>query len=81
MHHMRMVDFIADKPAVWIAGNHIEMKSTPFEDFPFGATEHPDEHSLPLRREHLAELLGGLQGMADDAAIEAHAEFIIFPLF
>jgi glyoxylase-like metal-dependent hydrolase (beta-lactamase superfamily II) len=76
----RMVDFIADKPVLWVVGNHIEMKDTPFDQFPYGATMHPDEHPLQLRREHLTELLLGLQGMADAPHYEVHAEFVIVPL-
>ncbi len=75
----RIVDFITDKPVVNVLGTHIEMTNTPFEDFPFGSTQHPDEHELPLGREHVLELLQGVADMADDPFVEAHADFIIFP--
>ena len=75
----RMVDFVEDRPVVRVLGTHIEMTSTPYVDFPFGATYHPDEHPLELRREHLLELRGGLEAMASSPAIEAHPDFIIWP--
>ena len=75
----RMVDFVADKPVVWVLGTHIEMTNTPYQDFPFGSTYHPDEHSLELRREHLQELLEGVEAMADAPFVDAHRDFIIVP--
>lgn len=75
----RLVDFVAGKPVVWVLGTHVEMTDTPFVDFPFGATVHPNEHELELRREHLLELLAGVDGMAGAPHIEAHADFIIYP--
>ena len=74
-----MMDFIADKPVVWVLGTHIEMSNTPFDDFPLGSTSHPDEHPLQLRREHLLELSLAVQDMAGAPFIEPHAEFIIWP--
>ena len=75
-----MVDFIADKPVVRVLGTHIEMTTTPFEDFPFGSTVHIDEHELPLRRDHLLELLEGVVEMDGVPVLEEHRDFIIFPL-
>jgi len=75
----RLMDFIADKAVLWDLGTHIEMTQIPFKDFPFGATQHPDEHELPLHREHLIELLEGVAGMAADPFKEAHRDFIIVP--
>jgi glyoxylase-like metal-dependent hydrolase (beta-lactamase superfamily II) len=76
----RLVGFIADKPVVHVLGTHIEMTDTPYQDYPFGATVHPDEHRLELGREHLLELLAALEGMAADPHIEEHPEFIVWPL-
>ncbi len=75
----RLLDFTLDKPVCHVLGTHIEMSNTPGDDFPIGSTYHPDEHSLPLGREHLQELLGGLIGMQADPHIEVHDEFIIWP--
>jgi glyoxylase-like metal-dependent hydrolase (beta-lactamase superfamily II) len=76
----RMVDFIADKPVLWVLGTHIEMTNTPYVDFPFGSTVHVDEHELQLTRDHLQELLDAAVEMQDDPHVEPHVDFIIFPL-
>jgi len=76
----RLVDFIEDRPVVWVLGTHIEMTSTPYMDYPFGATVHADEHELELRREHLLELLEGVDAMDGAPFIEEYRDFIIFPL-
>ena len=76
----RLVQFIQDRPVQWVLGTHIEMTNTDGEDFPFGATHHPDEHPLQLRRDHLLELYQGLLDMQADPQIEVHDSFIIWPL-
>lgn len=39
-----------------ILGAHIEMSSTPKQDYPYQSTYHPHEHRLPLYQKHLDEL-------------------------
>ncbi len=48
-------------------------------DFPIGSQHHPDEHPLPLTRDHLLELHQGLIDMQDSPEFEVHDEFIIWP--
>ncbi len=76
----RLVQFIEDKPVCHVLGTHIEMSNTPGDDFPFGATYHPDEHPLPLERGHLHELLDAVRSMQADPFIEVHDDFIVYPL-
>jgi hydroxyacylglutathione hydrolase len=75
----RLVDFIADKPVIHVLGTHIEMTTTPYEDYPMGATVHLNEHVLQLGREHLTELLSAVQGMTAAPHIEEHKDFIVWP--
>lgn len=76
----RLVTFIEDRPVCHILGTHIEMTNTPGEDFPFGATSHPDEHPLQLDRTHLLELLDAVRNMQAAPHREDHDDFIVFPL-
>ncbi len=76
----RLVMFIEDKPICHVLGTHIEMSNTPGDDFPFGATSHPDEHPLQLERGHVQELFDAVRDMQAAPHIEVHDDFIVFPL-
>lgn len=76
----RLVDFTSTRDVCHVLGTHIEMSNEPGEDYPFGATYHPDEHPLELTRDHLLELNQAIIRMQDDPHIEVHADFIIWPL-
>ncbi len=76
----RLMEFTETRPVTWVLGTHIEMSSTPGVDFPLGSTYHPDEHMLPLTRDHIVELWLGVRNMTLNPQIEVHDEFIIFPL-
>lgn len=76
----RMVDHVAAREVCHVMGTHIEMTQTPGQDFPFGATVHPDEHGLPLGLDHLLELRDAVQAMGNMPQYEAHDDFIIYPL-
>jgi hydroxyacylglutathione hydrolase len=77
----RLVDFVAaPNPVTWVLGTHIEMTTTPGDDFAFGATQHPGEHPLELTASHLVELDTAVQAMGSTAQYQAHDDFIIYPL-
>lgn len=76
----RLVEFTEGKDTCWVLGTHIEMSSTPGEDFPIGSTHHPDERKLQLTRDHLLELYEAILAMNGDPQYEIHDDFIIFPL-
>ncbi|MBC23110.1 MAG: MBL fold metallo-hydrolase [Phycisphaerae bacterium] len=76
----RLVEFTTDKPTCHVLGTHIEMSNTPGDDYPFGATHHPDEHPIQLGREHLVELYEALLAMGSNPVYEVHDDFIIYPL-
>ena len=75
----RLVDFTATRRVEMILGTHIEMRNVPGQQFPVGATTHPNEHGLPLSRSHLLELLAGLDAMQASPHVEVHADFVIHP--
>ncbi len=76
----RLVDHTAGQTVCHVMGTHIEMTSTPGEDYPFGATAHPDEHGLPLTIEHVVELRDAVVAMGNQPVMEVHDDFIVFPL-
>lgn len=63
-----------------VLGTHIEMTTTPGDDFPFMATQHPNEHPLELSVDHLIELDNAVEAMGNNPVIEAHDDFIVYPL-
>lgn len=74
----RLVNFTAMRPSAWVLGTHIEMSTTPFDDYPIGALSHPNEHVLQLTRGHLLELHNSLQ-LLPTPQVQVHADFIISP--
>lgn len=76
----RLTAFVAaGNPVSWVLGTHIEMTTTPMQDFAFQAESHPNEHVLELRLEHLQELDNAVQAMSSPE-YEEHDDFIIYPL-
>jgi hydroxyacylglutathione hydrolase len=75
----RLVDTVPETDVCHVLGTHIEMTQTPGDDFPFGADEHPNEHVLELEWAHLVELRDAVDAM-DVPQIEAHDDFIVYPL-
>ena len=76
----RLVNFTTARRVSWILGTHIEMTTTPGEDYPFEAPTHPSEHVLQLTPEHLLELQSSLRGMSGPVVRAVHDDFIVFPL-
>lgn len=76
----RLVDFMAENTVCWVLGTHIEMTNVPGQDYPFGATHHPDEHPLQLTSDHLLELYDAVIAMGNSPQYQVHDSFIIFPL-
>ncbi len=75
----RLVDATASEEVCAVAGTHIEMTSTPWQDFAFQSTNHPAEHPLPLTRAHLLELRDAVVAMQGNPQTETHNDFIIVP--
>jgi glyoxylase-like metal-dependent hydrolase (beta-lactamase superfamily II) len=72
----RLRDFAETVPVAWVLGTHVEMKSTPFEAYPYGTSVQPDERRLRLEMDHLRELDDALD-LLPTATTEVHADFII----
>ncbi len=75
----RLAAFVANNPVAWVLGTHIEMTTTPMQDFAFSAAQHPNEHVLQLGLEHVQELDSAVQAMSGPE-YEEHDDFIIYPL-
>jgi hydroxyacylglutathione hydrolase len=77
----RMVDFVAaGHPVQWVLGTHIELSAMGFgNDYQFGATQHPNEHTLQLDYSVLEELNTACIAMGNNPTNEPHEHFIIFP--
>lgn len=76
----RLQAFVDDGNAVsWVLGTHIEMTTTPGEDYPFQEDQHPAEHVLQLEPAVLAELAAAVAAMGPTPQLEVHDDFIIYP--
>jgi len=75
-----LVSFTESLDVCSVLGTHIEMSTTPGDDYPFGVDHHPNERELQLSRATLLELHSAIQAMGNTAVRETHDDFIIFPL-
>jgi glyoxylase-like metal-dependent hydrolase (beta-lactamase superfamily II) len=62
-----------------LLGAHIEMTTTPGQDYPMRAAAHPSEHPLPLPPAAIAELRDAVDKAGPTPPIDRHADFIIYP--
>lgn len=62
----RLLAFCEEHPVTHVLGCHIEMTSTPHEDYPRGTTYQPDEPPLQLTAGHLRRLRQALAEGTDD---------------
>jgi glyoxylase-like metal-dependent hydrolase (beta-lactamase superfamily II) len=85
----RFADFraSADRLAVFakthkiraLLGAHIEMTTTPRQDYPMQAATHPSEHSLQLSPAVIDELSKAADQAGPTPQIDRHADFIVYP--
>tara|TARA_R110002096_G_scaffold408075_1_gene606986 strand:+ start:99483 stop:100553 length:1071 start_codon:yes stop_codon:yes gene_type:complete len=75
-----LVNYSADKELCAILGTHIELSTTPGDDYEFGVDHHPNERALELDRATLLELQAAITAMGNTAVRETHDNFIIFPI-
>ena len=76
----RVVAFTARRHIRRLLGAHIEMTTTPGEDYPMQAPNHPDEHRLDLPYADLLELQRAVHAMGDNPVRQVHPDFIIYPV-
>ena len=75
----RVVAFTAPRHVRQLLGAHIEMTTTPGEDYPMQAPNHPDEHKLELPYADLLELQRAVHAMGNAPVRQVRADFIIYP--
>jgi hydroxyacylglutathione hydrolase len=76
----RLVEFSRDKPVTHLLGTHIENARTPFQDYPVGTVDQPDEHVLELSRTQLLELDDTLQRMRGNVVRTVMRDFTVWPV-
>jgi glyoxylase-like metal-dependent hydrolase (beta-lactamase superfamily II) len=76
----RLVEFVDDgHPAAHVIGAHIELSAQNVE-YAERATEHPDEHPLPLGEAHLRDLLVTVKAMATAPVRTTRQSYVVVPL-
>jgi glyoxylase-like metal-dependent hydrolase (beta-lactamase superfamily II) len=76
----RLATFAKTHPIRALLGAHIEMTTTPGEDYPREAAAHPAEHGLALAPSAIAELREATESAKSPPAIDRHTNFIIYPV-
>ena len=75
----RLAAFATTHPVRALLGAHIEMTTTPGQDYPMKAAVHPSEHPLPLPPTVIGELRWAVDNAGPTPTIDRHADFIIYP--
>ncbi|HWW21866.1 MAG TPA: MBL fold metallo-hydrolase [Steroidobacteraceae bacterium] len=75
-----VVNYTRSLQVWWILGNHIEMTDKPGRDYAMHTPTHPQEHVLQLPYSSLLELQKAVDAMGENARLEVHDDFIIYPL-
>ena len=76
----RLAAFARAHPIRAVLGTHIEMTTTPGQDFPMRAAAHPSEHGLALPPSAIDELRLAAAAEKSPPRIDRHADFILYPL-
>ena len=76
----RLSAFARTHPIRALLGAHIEMTSTPGQDYAVEAASHPAEHGLALSPSAIEELEKAAAGASSPPAIDRHADFIVYPV-
>jgi glyoxylase-like metal-dependent hydrolase (beta-lactamase superfamily II) len=76
----RLAAFAKDHRIRALLGAHIEMTTTPGQDYPMHAATHPSEHGLALAPSAIGELRDALASAKSPPVIDRHADFIVYPV-
>lgn len=76
----RLAAFAAAHPIRALLGAHIEMTTTPGQDYPMEAPTHPSEHPLPLAPSVIGELQQAAAKAGSTPTIDRHDDFILYPV-
>lgn len=75
----RLARFARTHPIRALLGAHIEMTTTPGQDYAMEAAAHPNEHALPLAPSVIGELQRATAKAGPVPTIDRHADFIVYP--
>jgi glyoxylase-like metal-dependent hydrolase (beta-lactamase superfamily II) len=76
----RLATFAKTHPIRALLGAHIEMTTTPGQDYPMKAATHPSEHGLTLPPSAIGELQKAVAAEASPPVVDRHADFIVYPV-
>ncbi len=76
----RLATFAKTHPIRALLGAHIEMTTTPGQDYPMRAPSHPSEHGLALPPAVIGELQAATNAAASPPVVDRHADFIVYPV-
>jgi len=74
----RLVKFAEARPVTHVLGCHIEMTTTPGEDYPIRATYQPDEPPLQMTVEHLRRIRDAVAEIGGRPGVHVYPEFIVY---
>ncbi|GAA0673096.1 hypothetical protein GCM10010193_27200 [Kitasatospora atroaurantiaca] len=73
----RLLAFCEANPVTHILGCHIEMSTTPGEDYPRGTTYQPDEPPLQMTVDQLRALQRALADAGNRPGVHRHDDFVV----
>jgi glyoxylase-like metal-dependent hydrolase (beta-lactamase superfamily II) len=76
----RLAGFAKTHPIRALLGAHIEMTTTPGQDYPMKAPAHPSEHALALPPSAIDELDAAVQAAKSPPVVDRHPDFIVYPV-
>ncbi|MGA1798506.1 MBL fold metallo-hydrolase [Sphingomonas sp. 4RDLI-65] len=77
---VRLAGFAKTHPVRALLGAHIEMTTTPGQDYPMEAAAHPSEHGLALPPSAIDELEKAAAAVKSPPEIDRHPDFIVYPV-
>ena len=75
----RLAVFAQGHPVRALLGAHIEMTTSPGQDYAMAAATHPSEHPLPLPPAAIGELRNAVAQAGPVPKVDRHADFIVYP--
>jgi glyoxylase-like metal-dependent hydrolase (beta-lactamase superfamily II) len=75
----RLAVFAQGHPIRALLGAHIEMTTSPGQDYAMAAATHPSEHPLPLPPTAIGELRNAVAQAGPAPKVDRHADFIVYP--
>lgn len=76
----RLAAFAKTHPIRALLGAHIEMTTTPGQDYPMKAATHPSEHGLALPPSAIGELQQAVATAKSPPTVDRHSDFIVYPV-